>query len=120
MATQKQRNSQEMLITLMEFIHAIKIHRGSNFEVLTKYQHRTLDGAIEDATKLVQISMEMPTKKEVGDRVQKILERIRYNMMDVLPVREMNCMNQLYGKYLVFISVARDVLDKYLVSSCNH
>lgn len=124
MASQKERNSNEMTIALMDFIHEIKIHRGSNIEVLTKYQHRVLDGTIEDAMKLIQISIDMPSKKEVGDRVAKIIERIRYNMMDVLPIREMNCMNPLYRKYLVFISVAKDVLDKYLHANrnrqCNH
>lgn len=124
MASQKERNSNEMTIALMDFIHEIKIHRGSNIEVLTKYQHRVLDGTIEDAMKLIQISIDMPSKKEVGDRVAKIIERIRYNMMDVLSIREMNCMNPLYRKYLVFISVAKDVLDKYLHANrnrqCNH
>lgn len=124
MASQKERNSNEMTIALMDFIHEIKIHRGSNIEVLTKYQHRVLDGTIEDAMKLIQISIDMASKKEVGDRVAKIIERIRYNMMDVLPIREMNCMNPLYRKYLVFISVAKDVLDKYLYANrnrqCNH
>lgn len=114
MATQKQINSNQMMVALMDLIHAIKIHRGSNNELLSSFHHRLLDSLIEDSMALVQISMDMPTKKEVGDRVTKLTERIKYDMMDILPVREMNPMNALYGKYLVFISVAKDVLDKYL------
>lgn len=114
MATQKQINANQLMVSLMDLIHAIKIHRGSNNELLSSFQHRLLDSLIEDGMALVKISMDMPYKKDVGDRVAKLTERIKYNMMDILPAREMNPMNSLYGKYLVFISVAKDVLDKYL------
>ena len=114
MSTQKQINANQLMVTLMDLIHEIKIHRSSKFDELTKYQHRLLDNVIDSGAKLTQISMDMPSKKEIGDTVSKLLNRMRYDMMDILPIREMNCMNSLYGKYLVFISVARDVLDKYL------
>lgn len=114
MSTQKQINANQLMMTLMDLIHEVKIHRASKFDELTKYQHRLLDNVIDSGMKLTHISMDMPYKKEIGDTVTKLLNRMRYDMMDILPVREMNCMNSLYGKYLVFISVARDVLDKYL------
>ena len=114
MSTQKQINANQLMITLMDLIHEVKIHRASKFDELTKYQHRLLDNVIESGAILTHISMDMPSKKEIGDTVSKLLNRMRYDIMDILPVREMNCMSSLYGKYLVFISVARDVLDKYL------
>lgn len=114
MTTQKQINANQMMLALMDLIHEVKIHRGAKFNEITKYQHRLLDNVIDSASKLVHISMDMPSKKEIGDTASKLLNRMRYDMMDILPVREMNCMNSLYGKHLVFISVARDVLDKYL------
>lgn len=114
MCTQKQINSNQMMTTLMDLIREIKTHRASKFEELTEYQHRLLDNVIDSGTKLVHISMDMPSKKEIGDTASKLLSSMRYDMMEILPVREMNCMNSLYGKYLVFISVAKDVLDKYL------
>mgnify|MGYP003401260300 FL=1 len=114
MSTQKQINANQLMITLMDLIHEIKIHRASKFDELTKYQHRLLDNVIDSGAILTHISMDMPPKKEIGGTVSKLLNRMRYDIMDILPIREMNCMNSLYGKYLVFISVARDVLDKYL------
>lgn len=114
MSTQKQINANQLMVTLMDLIHEVKIHRASKFEELTKYQHRLLDNVIDSGAILTHISMDMPPKKEIGGTVSKLLNRMRYDMMDILHVREMNCMNSLYGKYLVFISVARDVLDKYL------
>lgn len=114
MTTQKQINANQMMLALMDLIHEVKIHRGAKFNEITKYQHRLLDNVIDSGTKLVHISMDMPSKKEIGDTVSKLLNRMRYDMMDILPVREMNYMNSLYGKHLAFISVARNVLDKYL------
>lgn len=114
MSTQKQINANQMMIALMDLNHEVKIHRAAKFNEITKYQHRLLDNVIDSGMKLVQISMDMPSKKEIGDTASKLLNRMRYDMMDILPVREMNCMNSLYGKHLVFVSVARDVLDKYL------
>lgn len=114
MSTQKQINANQLMITLMDLIHEIKIHRASKFDELTKYQHRLLDNVIDSGMILTHISMDMPSKKEIGGTVSKLVNRMRYDMMDILSVKEMNCMNSLYGKYLVFISVAKDVLDKYL------
>lgn len=114
MSTQKQINANQMMITLMDLIHEIKIYRGSKFDELTKYQHKLLDNVIDSGMILTHISMDMPSKKEIGGAVTKLVNRMKYDMMDILPVREMNCMNSLYGKYLVFISVTKDVLDKYL------
>lgn len=114
MATQKQINANQMMEVFIQMIHAIKIHRGSNNDTLSKFQHRLLDTTIEDGAKLIQIAMNMPPKKEIGNSASEILNDMKYNMMDILPVREMNPMNALYGAYLVFISVAKDVLDKYL------
>lgn len=114
MSTQKQINANQMMIALMDLIHEIKIYRGLKFEDLTKYQHKLLDNVIDSGSILVHISMDMPSKKEIGGSVSKLVNRMKYDMMDILSVREMNCMNSLYGKYLVFISVAKDVLDKYL------
>ena len=114
MSTQKQINANQMMITLMDLIHEIKNYRASKFEELTKYQHRLLDNIMDNGSILVHISMDMPSKKEIGGAVSKLLNRIRYDIMDILPVKEMNCMNSLYGRYLVFISVVKDVLDKYL------
>lgn len=114
MSTQKQINANQMMITLMDLIHEIKIYRGSKFDELTKYQHKLLDNVIDNGMILTHISMDMPSKKEIGGAVTKLVNRMKYDMMDILPVREMNCMNSLYGKYLVFISVTKDVLDKYL------
>lgn len=114
MSTQKQINANQMMIALMDLILEIKIHRASKFEELTKYQHKLLDNVIDNGSILVHISMDMPSKKEIGGTVAKLVNRMKYDIMDILPVREMNCMNSLYRKYLVFISVAKDVLDKYL------
>lgn len=114
MSTQKQINANQMMLALMDLNHEVKIHRAAKFNEITKYQHRLLDNVIDSGMKLVQISMDMPSKREIGDTASKLLNRMRYDMMDILPVREMNCMNSLYGKHLVFVSVARNVLDKYL------
>ena len=114
MSTQKQINANQMILTLMALIHEIKIHRASKFDELTKYQHKLLDNVIDSGMILAHISMDMPSKKEIGGTVSKLVNRMKYDIMDILPAREMSCMNSLYGKYLVFISVAKDVLDKYL------
>ena len=114
MATQKQINAYQMMGVFTQMISTIKNHRGANNDTLSKYQHRLLDTIIEDGAKLVQIAMDMPSKKEIGNNASELLNDMKYNLMDILPVREMNPMNALYGSYLVFISVAKDVLDKYL------
>lgn len=114
MRTQKQINANQMMMTLMDLIHEIKIYRASKFDELTKYQHKLLDNVIDNGMTLTHISMDMSPKKEIGETVSKLMNRMKYDMMDILSIREMNCMNSLYGKYLVFISVTKDVLDKYL------
>lgn len=114
MATQKQINANQMMVVLANMIKAIKIHRASNNDTLSSFQHRLLDTLIEDGTKLVLITMDMPPKKEIGNSVSKIFDNMKYNMMDILPADERNPMNKLYGDYLVFNSVAKDILDKYL------
>lgn len=114
MATQKQINAEQLSDALISMISDIGDYRSKNLEVLNERQSKLLDSIALAGAQLTRIAISMPAKKKDDYLAQNLIDGIKFNMGVILPRTEMNCTNQLFNSYAKFISLARDVLDKYL------
>ena len=114
MATQKQINAEQLTDALISMMSDIEDYRSKNLEVLTERQSKLLDSIALAGMQLVRIAISMPAKKKDDYLAQNLIDGIKFNMGVILPKSELNCTNQLFNSYATFISIARDVLDKYL------
>ena len=113
MATRKEIN----LKTLSEFgtnmVGCIHHYRKDNAEVLSPKQHEYLDELTYSAMELISIASIMPSKKEIGYRVDNIISRACRIIGNVLSFKERIENEPLYITYLNFFTFARVVLNKY-------
>lgn len=113
MATQKEINVKRLSDLATSMIGCIRHYRKDYVDVLTPKQHEHLDELAYSAMELISIASIMPSKKEIGYRVDNIISRARYEIGKVLSFRERIEGEPLYATYLSFFTFAQVVLDKY-------
>ena len=94
-------------------INCIRHYRKDNAGILSLKQHEQLDQLAYSAMELVSIANMMPAKKEVGYRVDNIVDRARRNIANVLSLKECLEKDPLFITYIRFFTFAEAVLDKY-------
>ena len=113
MATRKEINVNSLAEFATNMISCISHYRKDNVDMLTPKQHGYLDELTYSAMELISIANIMPSKKEVGYRVDNILNRARRNIGNVLLFKERIENEPLYITYLNFFTFAEVVLNKY-------
>ena len=113
MATRKEINVNTLAEFATNMISCIRHYRKDNAEVLSPKQHEYLDELTYSAMELISIANIMPSKKEIGYRVDNILNRARRNIGNVLSFKERIEKEPLYATYLNFFTFAEAVLNKY-------
>lgn len=114
MATQKEINVKRLSTLATNMIGCIRHYRKDYVEVLSPKQHELLDELSYSAMELIGIASDMPTKKEIGYRVDNIINRAKFNIGKILSFAERNEENPLYTTYLSLFTFAMVVLDKYI------
>lgn len=114
MATQKEINVKRLSTLATNMIGCIRHYRKEYVELLSPKQHEFLDELSYSAMELISIASTMPTKKEIGYRVDNIINRAKFNIGKILSFAECNEQNPLYTTYVSFFSFAMVVLDKYI------
>lgn len=113
MATRKEINVNSLANFATNMLSCIHHYRKDNAEVLSPKQHENLDELAYSAMELISIANIMPPKKQVGYRVDNIVNRARRNIVNVLSFKERIENEPLYVTYLNFFSFAEVVLNKY-------
>lgn len=113
MATRKEINVNSLTNFATNMLSCIRHYRKDNAEVLSPKQHEYLDELSYSAMELISIACIMPPKKQVGYRVDNIVNRARRNIGNVLSFKERIENEPLYITYLNFFSFAEVVLNKY-------
>lgn len=113
MATRKEINVNSLTNFATNMLSCIHHYRKDNAEVLSPKQHENLDELAYSAMELISIANIMPPKKQVGYRVDNIVNRARRNIGNVLSFKERIENEPLYITYLNFFSFAEVVLNKY-------
>lgn len=114
MATQKEINVKRLSTLAINMVGCIRHYRKEYVEVLSPKQHELLDELSYSAMELISIASTMPTKKEIGYRVDNIINSARFKIGKILSFAERNERSPLYTTYLTFFSFAMVVLDKYI------
>lgn len=113
MATRKEINVNSLAEFATNMISCIRHYRKDNAEALTPKQYEYLDELSYSAMELISIACIMPPKKQVGYRVDNIVNRARRNIGNVLSFKERIEREPLYITYLNFFTFAEVVLNKY-------
>lgn len=113
MATRKEINVNSLTNFATNMLSCIHHYRKDNAEVLSPKQHENLDELAYSAMELISIANIMPPKKQVGYRVDNILNRASRNIGNVLSFKERIEKEPLYITYLNFFTFAEVVLNKY-------
>lgn len=113
MATRKEINVNTLTEFATNMMSCIRHYRKDNAEILSPKQHEYLDELMYSAMELISIANIMPSKKEIGYRVDNILNRARRNIGNVLSFSERIEKEPLYVTYLNFFTFAEVVLNKY-------
>lgn len=113
MATRKEINVNSLTAFAIGLQGCIIHYRKDNAETLSPKQHTYLDELSYGAMELISIANIMPSKKQVGYRVDNILNRARRNIVSVLSFIERIEKEPLYVAYLNFFTFAEVVLNKY-------
>lgn len=113
MATRKEINVNSLTNFATNMLSCIHHYRKDNAEFLSQKQHENLDELAYSAMELISIANIMPPKKQVGYRVDNIVNRARRNIGNVLSFKERIENEPLYITYLNFFSFAEVVLNKY-------
>lgn len=113
MATRKEINVNTLTEFATNMIGCIRHYRKDNADLLTPKQHEHLDELAYSAMELISIASIMPSKKEIGYRVDNIISRARYNIGKALSFKERIEREPLYDTYLNFFTFAKIVLNKY-------
>ena len=113
MATRKEINVNTLSEFATNMISCIRHYRKDNAETLSPKQHEHLDELMYSAMELISIANIMPPKKEIGYRVDNILNRARRNIVNVLSFKERIENEPLYVTYMNFFTFAKVVLNKY-------
>lgn len=113
MATRKEINVNSLTAFAIGLQGCIIHYRKDNAETLSPKQHTYLDELSYSAIELISIANTMPPKKQVGYRVDNILNRARRNIGNVLSFIERIEKEPLYVAYLNFFTFAEVVLNKY-------
>ena len=113
MATRKEINVNTLTEFATNMISCIRHYRKDNADTLSPKQHEYLDELMYSAMELISIANIMPSKKQVGYRVDNILNRARRNIGNVLSFIERIEREPLYATYLNFFTFAEVVLNKY-------
>ena len=113
MATRKEINVNSLSEFASNMISCIRHYRKDNTELLSPKQHEQLDELVYSAMELISIACIMPPKKQVGYRVDNIVNRACRIIGNVLSFKECIENEPLYITYLNFFTFARVVLNKY-------
>lgn len=113
MATQKEINVKRLSDLSINMMNCIRHYRKDYAELLSPKQHERLDDLSYSAMELICIASTMPSKKEIGYRVDNIINMARFNIGKILSFAERNERNPLFTTYLSFFTFAMVVLDKY-------
>lgn len=113
MATRKEINVNTLTEFATNMISCIRHYRKDNAETLSPKQNEYLDELMYSAMELISIANIMPPKKEIGYRVDNILNRARRNIVNVLSFKERIENEPLYVTYMNFFTFAKVVLNKY-------
>lgn len=113
MATRKEINVNSLTNFATNMLTCIHHYRKDNAEVLSPKQHENLDELSYSAMELISMACIMPPKKQVGYRVDNIVNRARRNIANVLSFKERIENEPLYITYLNFFSFAEVILNKY-------
>ena len=113
MATRKEINVNSLSEFATNMISCIRHYRKDNAEFLSPKQHESLDELMYSAMELISIANIMPPKKQVGYRVDNIVNRARRIIGNVLSFKECIENEPLYITYLNFFTFAKVVLNKY-------
>ena len=113
MATRTEINVNSLSEFATNMIRCIRHYRKDNAKILSPKQHEYLDELTYSAMELISIANIMPPKKQVGYRVDNVLNRARRNIGNVLSFKERIENEPLYITYLNFFTFARVVLNKY-------
>lgn len=113
MATRKEINVNTLTEFATNMISCIRHYRKDNAEILSPKQHEYLDELMYSAMELISIANIMPPKKEIGYRVDNIINRARRNIGNVLSFKECIENEPLYITYLNFFTFTEVVLNKY-------
>ena len=113
MATRKEINLNSLSEFATNMVGCIHHYRKDNADMLTPKQHGYLDELTYSAMELISIANIMPPKKQVGYRVDNIVNRARRNIGNVLSFKERIEKEPLYVTYLNFFTFAEVVLNKY-------
>ena len=113
MATRKEINVNSLTAFAIGLQGCIIHYRKDNTDTLSPKQHTYLDELSYGAMELISIANIMPSKKQVGYRVDNILNRARRNIGNVLSFIERIEKEPLYIAYLNFFTFAEVVLNKY-------
>ena len=113
MATRKEINVNSLSEFATNMISCIRHYRRDNAELLSPKQHEYLDELMYSAMELISIANIMPPKKQVGYRVDNIVNRARRNIGNVLSFKECIENEPLYITYLNFFTFAQVILNKY-------
>ena len=113
MATRKEINVNTLTEFATNMVSCIRHYRKDNAETLSPKHHEYLDELIYSTIELISIANIMPSKKEIGYRVDNILNRARRNIGNVLSFRERIEKEPLYITYLNFFTFVEVVLNKY-------
>ena len=113
MATRKEINANTLTDLATNMQGCIRHYRKDNAEVLTPKQHEYLDELAYSAMELISIACIMPPKKQVGYRVDNIINRAQYEIGKILSFKERIEREPLYDTYSNFFTFAKVVLNKY-------
>ena len=113
MATRKEINVNTLSEFATNMISCVRHYRKDNAELLSPKQHECLDELMYSAMELISIANIMPPKKEIGYRVDNILNRASRKIGNVLSFKERIEKEPLYVTYLNFFTFAEVVLNKY-------
>ena len=113
MATRKEINVNSLSEFATNMISCIRHYRKDNAEFLSPKQHEQLDELVYSTMELISLACIMPPKKQVGYRVDNIVNRARRIIGNVLSFKERIEKEPLYTTYLNFFTFAEVVLNKY-------
>lgn len=113
MATRKEINVNTLTDLATNMQGCIRHYRKDNAELLSPKQHAYLDDLSYSAMELISIANIMPPKKQVGYRVDNIVNRARRIIGNVLSFKERIENEPLYTTYLNFFTFAEIILNKY-------
>lgn len=113
MATRKEINVNTLTDLAISMQGCIRHYRKDNSEVLSPKQHTYLDELSYSAMELISIACIMPPKKQVGYRVDNIVNMARRRISSVLSFKERIENEPLYTTYLNFFTFAEVILNKY-------